>query len=133
MTRVPTVQQTRSDPLAMTGEMETMQRRAKFGLALTTALARAGRTQREIAEAIGVSISAMSEWKRGVSEPERHDVTFSLEREIGTAPGELSIHLGYLPAEALGSWESALLSDPDIDDRLREVILAVVRSYTKGR
>lgn len=116
----------------MTGDLDTMRRRLLFGQTLTEALLRKGRTQREVAEAIGVSISAMSEWKRGVSEPENHALTFALERELGTAPGELSIHLGYLPPEALGSWESALLNDPEIDDRLKNVILAVVRSYTKG-
>lgn len=101
----------------------------EFGRALSDALARSRKTQTAVAQAIGVSTSTISDWKLGKSEPERPAVTFALEHELGVGPGELSKYLGYVPREAAAqSWQAALLHDPEIDDRLREVLLAVIRA-----
>lgn len=100
-----------------------------FGRALSDALAQSRKTQTAVAKAIGVSTSTLSDWKLGKSEPERPAVTFALERELGVDPGHLSRHLGYVPAEAAArSWRNALVHDPEIDDRIREALLAVIRA-----
>lgn len=105
------------------------ERWAAFGAALARALTLSGRPQRDIAAAIGVSDRTLSDWKLGKSEPERAETTFALERELNIPAGELSRHLGYVPLEAAaGSWERALGLDPEIDDRLRDAILAMIKA-----
>lgn len=100
-----------------------------FGQALAQALARDPRPQRVIAAAIGASPQSLSDWKHGKSEPERADITFALERELKVPAGELSHHLGYVPLEAAaGSWERELGLDPEVDFRVREAIIAMIKA-----
>lgn len=104
----------------------------RFGQALAAAFFGTGKTQAEAARVLGVSQATISEWKTGKAQPHEPELTFRLEEFLGLGPGALSKHLGYLPPTAAGpSWEDALARDPDIDDRLREVIVAVVRAMTK--
>lgn len=98
-----------------------------FGRALATALISSRKSQKTVAENLGISTSTLSEWKTGRSEPDRPRVTFALEKELGVPAGELSVHLGYLPPDAAASWERALGLDPEIDDRLRAAIIDIVR------
>lgn len=114
----------------MTRPVDSSEERwAAFGRALSAALTRSKKSQTVVARAIGVSNSMISEWKLGRAEPGRPALTFALERELDTDPGELSKHLGYVPLEAAArSWRNALVHDPEIDDRIRDALLAVIRA-----
>ena len=125
---------TETDRLSMSPDATSphkCERWRRFGAALELALAGSGKTQTAVARKIGVSTSTLSAWKLGQGEPDRPDITFELEREVGVNPGELSVHLGYVPAEAAPvawSWQAGLVNDPEIDDRTRQVILAVIQA-----
>src|SRR5688500_13856454 len=67
-----------------------------FGEALAEVLSQRSWTQRELAEALGITQSAISAWKYGNAEPAPVTV-FRIEQVLGTEPGTLSVHLGFLP------------------------------------
>lgn len=96
-------------------------------------MAARGVTQAELSKRLGgrVSQQAISEWIRGESEPASWETIFEIERVLDIAPGELSSKLGILPLEALGTIEGAILKSDQIDDRLREVLLALVREMLR--
>lgn len=73
---------------------------SEFGRALKQELRANRRTQSWLADQVGVSGAAVSQWVRGTTEPTR-DMVFSAERALGLAPGTLSRSLGYLPTDAV--------------------------------
>jgi transcriptional regulator with XRE-family HTH domain len=104
-----------------------------FGQALADALTARGWTQRELAEALGITQSAISAWKYGHAEPAPLTV-FRIERALGVAPGSLSMNLGFLPLDsaALGhSFELAVANDPRLDERGRRVLRATYRELLR--
>jgi transcriptional regulator with XRE-family HTH domain len=110
-----------------------------FGEALAEALVARGRTQRELADALGITQSAISAWKYGNAEPAPPTV-FRIERALGVDPGSLSVHLGFVPAgadvSALGggaySFEAAIAGDGRLDERGRRVLRAAYRELVRA-
>jgi transcriptional regulator with XRE-family HTH domain len=74
-------------------------RRGMFRTAIGDALAVVDVSRGEVAQSLGVTEAAVSYWLAGQRVPDP-DTVFALERRLGCAPGELSRHLGYVPAEA---------------------------------
>lgn len=73
----------------------TVERRA-FGRALAAALSDAGLSRKDLSERLPASLSTISEWITGESEPSKPEVAFALEEKLGVAVGALSAHLGYV-------------------------------------
>jgi len=61
--------------------------------------ARRGMSRGDVAKSLGVTEAAVSYWLGGQRVPDP-DTVFALERLLGCAPGELSRHLGFVPAAA---------------------------------
>jgi transcriptional regulator with XRE-family HTH domain len=74
-------------------------RRGMFSTAIGDAFAVVDVSRGEVAQSLGVTEAAVSYWLAGQRVPDP-DTVFALERLLGCAPGELSRHLGYVPAEA---------------------------------
>lgn len=103
-----------------------MARWEEFGHAVADALIQSGKRQADVAAALKVNQSTVSDWKNGKTQPTEPQMTFALERFLGLLPGELSKYLGYLPPSAAGpAWRDAIARDPKIDARLRDVLFAV--------
>lgn len=117
------------------GVSQQQQRWLDFGAALSHWLVKSKKTQTDVARALKVSTSTVSTWKLGQGEPEKHWVTFELERLVGAPAGALSQYLGYLPTDAVAvasSWEEALGVDPSqVDDLMRDALLALIRAMKK--
>jgi len=105
-----------------------------FGEALAEALGACSWTQRELADALGITQSAISAWKYGNAEPSPVTV-FRIEQVLGIEPGTLSIHLGFLPVGAGSaevSFDAAIACDPRLDDQARRVLRATYRELAQG-
>lgn len=89
-----------------------------FGAALRAERKRTEESQADIAQALGVTGSAVGNWERGEDEPERTSV-FALEEHFGLAPGTLSRHLGYDPPNGT--------APPSRQDRLDAVEARLMR------
>ena len=74
-------------------------RRGMFSTAIGDAFAVVDVSRGQVAQILGVTEAAVSYWLAGQRVPDP-DTVFALERLLGCAPGELSRHLGYVPAEA---------------------------------
>jgi hypothetical protein len=75
-------------------------------------------------------------WIRGASSQPDPDKIFAVERELGLAPGHLSKHFGFVPAEAMPQGERQpldqwLAQDPDLDDWDRETIFELYERFTE--
>ncbi len=114
--------------------MEAEERRAAFG----TALARA-RKGRNISQAqlgamlCGSTQSTVSSWEVGAAEPEPMTV-FAIEEALGTEPGYLSRHLGYVPASPIERptppASDAIADDPRLSPFLRRLLLMMYAEAT---
>lgn len=95
-----------------------------FSLAFSRVLQR--RDQRRIAERLGVSESTVSGWKKGRHVPEV-ETAVEIERILGLKPGELTVHLGFLPLEAgevtITTPESAVIADDTLTGRDKRLVL----------
>ena len=113
-------------------DIEPEERRKAFGDALRQALRVKGMTQEELAAGMTKGRQPMiSAWIRGKAAPDTPSLTFEVERVLGVDPGTLSVHLGYLPPEAVrtvASFESVLLADPGLNDDEKEMLLAGYRA-----
>jgi transcriptional regulator with XRE-family HTH domain len=74
----------------------TMAQKEEFRRALRRARERQRRSQRELASALGVSHTAVSQWEAGRSLPSPAKMP-DLERALEQEPGSLSRLVGYLP------------------------------------
>lgn len=74
-------------------------RRETFSTAIADAFAVGDVSRGEVAKSLGITEGAVSYWLAGQRVP-GPDTVFALERLLGCAPGELSRHLGYVPADA---------------------------------
>jgi hypothetical protein len=111
---------------------------------LRAAFATSGLSQGELgglvarAEGRGVPYrqNTVSQWLAGSVEL-APGLVFALERALQLRPGVLSVHAGYLPADAVtSSLELALAADRDLTPSQREDVLAVVevmRARTRAR
>lgn len=106
-----------------------MNHKVAFGVALRRALQQRGYQQQELAEALGVSTQLVSDWVNGRREPLPRQAV-AAEQWVGAEPGTLTIHLGYLPPNAvdvtIASPEDAVIADPSLDGRAKRVILGAI-------
>lgn len=103
------------------------ERRRAFGQALRDAVNRSPMNREELGARIGSAPNTISDWMTGKKEPKPATV-FLVERALGLAPGQLSLHLGYLPPEAAeSSLEAAIRATPGLDESQRRAVLAFLR------
>ena len=99
-----------------------------FAQALTHAIATTGASPAAVAEALGLkSDDTVRKWMKGDRRPEPGHV-FAVEAALGLTPGDLSRHLGYLPATATPSVLAAIGADPLLDDRSRAGLESAYRA-----
>lgn len=104
-----------------------------FARALAAALGRSELSQTAVAEAAGVSDSALSTWKLGRVKPHPDDV-LAIERVLDLEAGSLLVYLGYMPVGVPvpeAGFESAILSDPKCDPELRDELLNTITLWRK--
>lgn len=111
-------------------------RRCCFGKALSTARQARNISQAQLGKMLGgITQSAVSAWESGEAEPSPETV-FHLERRLDVRPGQLSKHLGYVPAGTKRSQSvrtpEAIQDDPDLDDFAKRVLIAAYRELLKG-
>jgi DNA-binding XRE family transcriptional regulator len=82
------------------------ERTQDFRRTFRAALRRSGTTQVELGTLVGVSGTTIGNWLWGKYVPDADEV-FALEAGLDLSPGELSVHLGYMPV-AHGSLLSRL-------------------------
>lgn len=104
---------------------------ATFASALAAALHDSPRTIREVAEDLDWTSDYLAKITRGERTP-RPSGVFALERALGLAAGELSRHLGYIPADAPASVVAAVQADPRLTDNAKRMILATYRAGLRG-
>lgn len=89
-----------------------------FAAALDQLLTTRGMSGEDLADAVGVSASTVSSWRRGKARPEAANVE-AVEDALSVPSGHLARHLGYLPvsqgpqAESIGEFlkREGLLTD----------------------
>lgn len=109
--------------------MSRSEKTLQFRRTLESALRRRRWTQARLARRLGVSQPTIGNWLRGRYVPTPDEV-FAMEQALAIAPGELAIHLGYIPAACdslLGRLVAHLLGSADG----REILAGVARS-TRG-
>lgn len=79
---------------------------AEFRRALRAVISQRRWTQANLASRVGASQPTVGNWLRGRSVPDANTV-FAVERAFSLIPGELSVHLGYVPIDR-GSFLSDL-------------------------
>lgn len=117
-----------SDPV---GGPATDNMRRAFGAALDAAMHNAQLAPRDIAQKINLTDDAIRKWISGKGEP-KPLTTFVVEEILAVAPGELSRHLGYIPAGATVSVAAALEADTALTPEARRLILATYRAGRRG-
>lgn len=96
---------------------------------------RRGLTQPQVADAVGLNFSAVSNWERGLNLPrERHMP--ALARLFGIDLGELRRALGVYAgggAPAVGSVSDALWADPHLSSEAKRALLALYDLLRSGQ
>lgn len=114
-----------------TVHVDPEERRRAFGRALRDAVNRSTLSREDLGERIGSAPNTISDWMTGKKEPKPATV-FAVETALGLAPGQLSLHLGYLPPEAAeSSLEAAIRATPGLDENQRRAILAFLRELIR--
>lgn len=96
-------------------------------------------SQQEVATALGVMQSMVSAYEKGTTEPERETV-FAAEELLDLPAGTLSSLLGYGPpvvtksrggrkVTPITSTRQAILTDPALDKKAKEALLASYRAF----
>lgn len=105
-----------------------------FGRALHDSRTARKLSQNELASKAGVTQAAVSGWESGTYVPEPA-VVFKLERTLRVPPGYLSVHLGYVPADAqttvTGDVERAVLGSPVLDSHDKRALVAMFRQLAR--
>lgn len=103
--------------------MSRGERTLQFRRTLESALQARRWTQARLAQRLGVSQPTIGNWLRGRYVPTPDEV-FAMERVLAMVPGELAIHLGYVPAACdslLGRLVAHLLGSADGREILADV------------
>jgi transcriptional regulator with XRE-family HTH domain len=93
-------------------------------------------SQRQAAQALGVSQSAISGWTLGDNEPLPATV-FAIESKLDLPPGHLSRHLGYVPLVTAESGqgavgvEDAINSDPMLPPLMKRALIAAYQEASR--
>jgi transcriptional regulator with XRE-family HTH domain len=120
----------------MSTAVTTNDQRDAFRQALRHAREEHGWSQRQLAQQVGVSHSAISSWERGSSLPEPTNVV-DLEGALSLESGTLARLLGYMPLETMRrefrTVLDAIMADPDLGQRERDLLLAMYRELVRQR
>jgi len=108
------------------GPVDEARRRA-FGQALGAAMRAADVKAPQVAAVVDLTADAVRKWLEGRSEPAPLTV-FAVERLLEVPPGDISRHLGYVPAESPSSVIEAIEADPALSVEAREIVTAAYRS-----
>lgn len=116
--------------------MTTKEQREAFRLALAHARREHQWSQRRLAEELGVSHSTVALWERGKSLPTSPNVV-KLERALEAEGGTFARLLGYMPYDTMQremlSVLDAVMADPNLGDRERELLLTMYRQLVQQR
>lgn len=88
--------------------------------------------RRAVSEALGVSVSQVSRWYRGLDQLRPNQV-FMLEEALDLDAGTISRELGYEPVNSRIGVEAAIREDPRLDATGRRVLLAAYRELRRPR
>lgn len=114
----------------ITGPATEEMRRA-FGAALDAVIRSKPAKIADVAAHVGVSDDAVRKWTSGSNSPNPLTL-FAVERFLGVTPGELSRHLGFVPAEAPVSTLQAIETDPRIvNDTARSMVVAAYKQAVR--
>lgn len=102
-----------------------------FGRALAEAMHAAQITPRDVAEAVGWTADYVLKLQKGTRAPNPWTL-FAVEAHLEVQPGELSRHLGYVPAGAVSSVAAALEADEALTADTRRMLLAAYRAGRRG-
>lgn len=105
--------------------MTTQEQRANFGRAVRRRREELGLLQRELAEQIGVTESAVANWEQGTTGARERNVV-ALEDALGMARGELGWHIGQATPPGLHSPEIAIGADEKIPADHKRILLAAL-------
>lgn len=84
----------------------------------------------DMARRLGIGQATMSRYVSGEVEPSL-DVIWALEQHLQLAPGDLLRAAGYVE-DRMGVVR-AITTDPALDERGRQALIAAYRELTKGR
>lgn len=103
--------------------MTTREQRANFGRAARVRREERGLTQRELAQRIGVTESAVANWEQGTTGARERNVV-ALEDALDMERGELGWHIGQATPPGLHSPEIAIGADDKIPADHKRTLLA---------
>lgn len=88
---------------------------------------------RQLSEQAGVSNPYLSQIERGLRRPSA-EVLQQLAKALRISAETLYVHAGILEADAKGerSVQLAVLADPDLSERQRQVLLEIYQSFKRG-
>jgi transcriptional regulator with XRE-family HTH domain len=114
----------------------TKEQREAFRLALAHARRERQWSQRRLAEELDVSHSTVAFWERGKSLPRSPNVV-ELERALEVEGGTFARLLGYMPHGTMQremlSVLDAVMADPNLGERERELLLTMYRQLVQQR
>lgn len=111
------------------------ERRLAFGAALRAAREAQGLLQSDLAAIFDRHQPAISAWEAGRNSPDPPTV-FLLEQILDLAPGDLSVHLGYMPLPDEGTWptfEEAVMDDELLTDDQKRAAIALYSEFMARR
>jgi transcriptional regulator with XRE-family HTH domain len=113
----------------------TAEQRKVFGQALQRARQDCGLSQRDLADALGVSQASVSQWLLGQSAPKPERVG-ALERALRLKPNTLARLLGYLPPggdddQRVMTVAEAAEADPRLGEREQRLLVAVYQELVR--
>lgn len=103
--------------------MSTTQQRAYFGATVKRLREEHGWTRRDLADRLGVGVTAIGNWEQGLRGAEEQNVV-ALERVFELEPGTLGWILGQSPPPEIHSPEMAIEADESIPPEHRRTLLA---------
>lgn len=80
----------------------------RVGRVIKLARIEAGMKQRELADALGVSVTALSQWERGIKQHYSRAEAIALETALGVADHRLLMALGYEMRVITGEHDAGL-------------------------
>lgn len=106
-----------------------------FGPALAQALRIRHVTQSELARRLAVTRTTVNEWVNDKSAPAPETV-FKIERALGLPPGDLSIHLGFLPPDVRRAQPRSFMAFvrtlSELSDESKEAVIEVYLAMKKA-
>jgi transcriptional regulator with XRE-family HTH domain len=117
-------------------KVTTDEQREAFKQAIAHARREHGWSQRKLAEKLGVSHSTVAFWEQGKTLPTPMNVV-DLEIVLELDPGTLARLLGYMPLDTMQremrTVLDAIMADPDLGQRERDLLLAMYRELVRQR